>query len=119
MLLDNNPYYILKDASSSGFQGESMLAPEILNEGTTLQPHLSKDYNTIYWASSEGPGILSIWKADRIGEFEFGNEEAIISSDNIVGEFSITDDGSRIYFLQVFESLKGEHTSDIFYAEKV
>jgi hypothetical protein len=117
---------VIKNAKSSGFNGLVELLPEPINipKNKAFQATLTEDCQTLYFTSSlrggdigTKPGFSGIYKSERNGD-EWGNPEFVVSGKVLVGESSLTEDGSRLYFLQVFES-GGKFTSDIFYMERI
>lgn len=84
---------------------------------TDMQPFLTNDCQTMYFTSGRA-GVGAIYKSNRLGENSWSNPEVIISSKFGVGEPTLTDDQSQIFFLQVFISADNRFTTDIFYANK-
>ena len=59
-----------------------------------------------------------IYRSRRIGDNQWGEPEVVVTSKFAVGEPSIPDDGSRLYFEQIFTDEKGNFKADMMYAEK-
>jgi hypothetical protein len=99
-------------------------APEILpapinGEDNDMQTFLYG--NTLYFSSnSRSPGgtPFILYKSERLGDMEWGEPEVVISSGFAIGEPSITDDGSRLYFEQIFTDGKGNFNPDSYYVER-
>jgi hypothetical protein len=117
---------VIKNAKSGGFSGFVELLPEPINipGNKAFQATLTEDCQMLFFTSSlrggdigNKPGFSAIYKSIRIGD-EWGVPEFVVGGNVLVGESSITEDGSRFCFLRVFES-DGSFTSDIYCMEKI
>tara|TARA_Y100000034_G_C6894039_1_gene411773 strand:+ start:1575 stop:2531 length:957 start_codon:yes stop_codon:yes gene_type:complete len=123
----DNKIGVIKNAAANNWVGPVELLPAPINQGggtKAFQATLTTDCQTLYFTSSlrggdvgDKPGFSGIYKSERNGEIWEG-PEFVVSGKVLVGESSITNDGQRLYFLQVFES-DGKFTSDIFYTERI
>ena len=84
-------------------------------------PILSES-NTLYFSSGRTDGKLRIYRSTLlsggISTGTWSQPEIIIESNFAVGEPTLPTDGSRLYFLQIFNSGTGKYTADLMYVEK-
>jgi hypothetical protein len=94
--------------------------PSPINDGDeSIQPFLTRDCQTMYFTSKrDNDQVLKIYKSNRINDNNWNEPELIVSSKYGVGEPTLTDDKTKIYFVQIFRSDDGKYSSDIYYAEK-
>ena len=100
----------------------SVLMPEPINSNEDdMHPFLFGD-KTLYFSSGRGDGKLRIYRSNLlsgdIATGEWSQPEVIVESNFVVGEPTLPADGSRLYFLQIFNSGTGKYTADLMYAEK-
>ena len=84
------------------------LLPEPINsDGADMQTFVYED--DLYFVSNRQPDGMptGIYKSKRLGDNTYGKPELIVSSKIGVGEPSIPNDGSRLYFEQIFTDGKG------------
>jgi len=98
------------------WQKPEFMPPPINSDKDDMQTFLFRD-NTLYFSSSRDDGKMKIYKTQRNGS-SWGSPELVVSSNFAVGEPSIPDDGSRLYFEQIFTDGKGHFTADMMYADK-
>jgi Tol biopolymer transport system component len=114
--------YVLRSASADDFAGQPELAPSPINannaEEQDFQPWLSADCQTIYFTSGRSGTGAYIYVAQRLGESSWSEPEIVIRSKTAVGEPTLTADGGRLFFIQVFHDGQGHFTSDMFYTER-
>ena len=125
---ERDPYYcMLKDEFYFSVDGvmyvhknnktTDLLYP--INEGSeNIQPFLTSDCEEMYFASNRGSGVFKIYKSRRISEDAWGDPELIASSKNGIKKPTLTVDGNKLFFVQIFRSPNGVFNSDIFYVEK-
>ena len=91
-----------------------------INEGEeNIQPFLTSDCQIMYFASKrDSDSVLKIYKSKRIDEDNWEKPEVVISSKFSVGEPTLTDDGNKIFFVQISVSDDGKFSSDVYYTEK-
>jgi len=119
--------YVLRDATKNDWSGNVELAPTPINpsnsEVSSTQPFLTKDCMTMYLTTNRGdtPSKAigpAIYKSTRNEDGTWNKLELIIWSNLGVGEPTLTDDETRLYFIQVFKHPNGGMTSDMFFVEK-
>jgi Tol biopolymer transport system component len=110
--------YVLKNAAAGNFTGAPQLAPPPLNaEGQDFQPWLSADCQTLYFTSGRS-GFTAIYMTQRLDDETWSEPEIVIRSNAAVGEASLTTDGQRLFFIQLFADGQGHFTTDMFYTER-
>ena len=112
---------MLKNAAANNFAGEIELVPAPINiQGSpSLQPFLTPDCNTLYFATNRGESTgPTIYKSTRIGDTSWSEPELVVKGKTGVGEPTLTDDGQYLFFLQLFKASDGTTTSDIFYTKR-
>ncbi len=118
---NDHDLYVLKDAAANGFAGKPQLAPSPLNDkegqAQDFQPWLSADCQTIYFTSGRSGGT-AIYVSQRQGEDRWSEPQFVIRSKAAVGEASLTADGQRLFFIQVFTDGKGHYSADMFYTQR-
>jgi len=100
------------------WQPPELLSEPINSEGNDMQTFLVG--NTLYFTSNRQPKGHAMWiyKSKRLGDNEWAEPEVVISSKVAVGEPSITSDGNRLYFEQIFMDDKNNFNPDMFYVER-
>ncbi len=113
--------YVLKNAAANGFAGKPRLASAPLNarrgKAQDYQPWLSADCQTIYFSSNRS-GATAIYVSQRQGEDRWSEPQLVIRSKVAVGEASLTADGQRLFFIQVFTDGMGSYSADMFYTQR-
>ena len=105
--------WILYNAAAGNWAGTPVPAPEPLQLWWTsdFQPYLTDDCNTIYFSSNRNdvPGITGpiIYKSTYSGDVRSNPTPEIWSSTFGVGEATLTSDGKKLYFVQVFKESNG------------
>ena len=117
--------WLLKDAKSNNFEGtpEPAPAPLQVDSYANFQPFLTQDCNTMYFSTNRGdiPGIVgpAIYKSTRNPDNTWTTPILVIHSKIGVGEPTLTADGSRLFFVQLFQDPDTDaYNSDIFYIER-
>jgi len=113
--------YVLKTAAANNFTGQPVLAPAPINAGgQDLQPWLSADCRTMYFATNRGCSATGpcIYMTRRLAADAWSEPTLVIQSRTGVGEPSLTADGRRLFFIQLFQDDQGRFTSDIFYTQR-
>ena len=115
--------FILKNAKANNFSGTPVPAPAPIQvEGySNFQPWLTADGMTLYFSTNRGevPNLYGpqIYRSTRAGDT--WTTPTLVGYSKIgMGEPTLTADGSRLYFIQLFTDGKGHHTSDMFYVER-
>tara|TARA_Y100000310_G_scaffold345859_1_gene471612 strand:- start:7132 stop:8796 length:1665 start_codon:yes stop_codon:yes gene_type:complete len=103
---------------NGNWQEPELLPAPINNNGDDMQTFLFED--TLYFASDLGivGNNISIYKSRSLADNEWAEPELVISSNFAVGEPSLTADGQRLYFEQIFTDGQGNYNPDLFYVEK-
>ncbi len=115
--------WMLKNAKANNFSGTPVLAPAPLQvDGySNFQPWLSSDGLTIYFSTNRGevPNLYGpqIYMSTRTGD-TWATPKLVGYSKIGMGEATLTADGKRLYFVQLFSDGKGHYTSDMFYVER-
>ncbi len=110
--------WVLKNAQANGFAGKPELAPT--DALPFFQPWLSEDCQVLYFSSNrgdvpgKGPAIYTSQRTDDA----WGTPVPVVSNDVGVGEPTLTGDGKKLFFIQLFKNDRGEFTSDMFYVER-
>ena len=110
---------LLRNAKAGGFMGATERAPAPINLNSRtndFQPFLTDDCQTLYFTSDRA-GRLAIYKSQRNG-FDWSTPETFVSHAAGVAELSMTADGDKIAFSQLFWRADGSPGTDIWYAEK-
>lgn len=108
----DNIYYSQK---INGSWQEPVILPEPINSNyNDIQPFLFG--NALYF-TSDRDGKPKIYKS-TIAEGAWSRPEVVIESKFGVGEPTLTADGNRLYFIQLFVSDKGETNPEIMFVEK-
>jgi len=115
---------VLKNAAKNNFTGEPQLAPYPINRKTddtvSFQPYLTPDCNTMYFTSNRGDvpsNGPAIYKSIRITG-EWSAPVPVAWSKIGLGEPTLTDDGKKLFFVQLFKNSKGANHIGAFYAER-
>ena len=96
---------------------EKLLSP-INNGEENIQPFLTPDCQTMYFTSKRNSDkVLKIYKSKRLDDDNWDEPLVVIESNGSVGEPTLTDDGKKIFFVQIFYN-EGKFSSDLYYAEK-
>ena len=99
--------------------GISKMLPAPINEGhVNMQPFLTPDCQTMYFSSGRTADTLWIYRSKRLGENSWSEPIPVVRSKYGVGEPTLTDDGQKFFFVQLFKSPKGVFDCDIFYVGK-
>ncbi|MFH1169988.1 MAG: hypothetical protein V1704_00235 [Candidatus Vogelbacteria bacterium] len=100
------------------WQSPELLPEPINSEGDDMQTFVYENY--LYFVSNRQPtGMpMGIYKSKRLGNNKFGEPELVVSSKLGVGEPSIPNDGSRLYFEQIFTDGKGNFKADMMYVNR-
>jgi hypothetical protein len=110
------------DIWSSRWDGSAWSVPVNMGEpvnstGNDLQPTFSADGDTIYFTSDRDPTTgMAIYRAERLGE-RWGEPELVITG--VVGEPSLTGDGTVLYFVHVLTDGEGVFDADIWYTQNL
>ncbi len=116
--------WILKDAKANNFEGTPEFAPAPLqvNSYANFQPWLSEDCNTIYFSTNRGNLPVqgpAIYTSTRNADDTWTAPTVVAYSKIGVGEPTLTADGKKLFFIQLFEDKDSDtHTSDMFYVER-
>lgn len=116
--------WVLKNAKANNFSGTPEPAPSPIQvDGySNFQPWLSANGKTILFSTNRGdiPGINgpAIYLSTRSEAGEWASPQLIAYSKTGLGEATMTADGKRLFFIQLFSDGKGNHTTDMFYVEK-
>ena len=122
---DDKKMWLLKDAKADNWAGTPALAPAPLqvNSYSNFQPFLTEDCNTMYFSTNRGDisGFLgpAIYKSTRNSDNSWTTPTIVMYSKIGVGEPTLTADGSRLFFVQLFKDEESNaYNSDIFYVER-
>jgi hypothetical protein len=104
---DHKDIYVLKNAAVDGWTGTPVMLDNVVNQFSAFHTWLTPDCQTMYFASNRGDvpsGTIgsAIYKTTKNGN-SWTNPELIIYSNNNVGKPSLTDDGNKLFFVQVFK----------------
>ncbi len=125
--LDELYYWITSEGVNTIFvykDGSKQKLPSPINSGKgDMQPWLTPDCQTMYFASSRGHDgkgyhLLQIYRSTRLSENEWSEPEVFLSSNLAVAEPSFSDDGKRMAFVQMFKTPKGEFILDVYSMER-
>ncbi len=112
-LKGDNIYYAKK---VNGEWQQPVILPEPINSHfNELQPFLFG--NTLYF-TSDRDGKLKIYRSVLTND-SWSLPEVVVSSKNGVGEATLTNDGKRLYFIQLLISDTGEVNPEIMYTERI
>ncbi|MFA4890429.1 MAG: hypothetical protein WC587_02225 [Candidatus Paceibacterota bacterium] len=91
-----------------------------INKGEeNIQPFLTPDCQTMYFTSKrDNDQVPKIYKSNKISDNNWSEPEIVVSGKFGVGEPTLTDDGIKLFFVQIFRSDEGKYSSDIYYAMK-
>ncbi|HET7009469.1 MAG TPA: hypothetical protein VFI11_01735 [Anaerolineales bacterium] len=90
------------------------LGAPINSPGDELQPAFAADGNTMYFTSNRLADVgAAIFRSARVGE---GWSEPELVVRGIVGEPSLTADGSLMYFVHVLTDAAGVFDADVWYS---
>ncbi|HER00293.1 MAG TPA: hypothetical protein ENO22_13215 [candidate division Zixibacteria bacterium] len=93
------------------------LGPPVNSARDDLQPTFTVEGDTMYFASDRNILIgMAIYRSVRDGT-AWGEPELVIQG--IVGEPSLTADGTLLYFVHILSDLEGNYDADIWYCERV
>lgn len=111
---------ILKNAKANGFKGKTESAPEPVRKGG--QPFLTRDCNTLYFTTNlgdlpSGHTGPAIYRSTRSGN-NWSQPKLALSGKTGVGEYTLTSDGKKAFFVQLFTNDKGELRIGAFSTEK-
>lgn len=116
--------WVVKNAKANNFSGTPVAAPSPLQvDGfSNFQPWLSSDCKTIFFSTNRGdiPGMNgpAIYTSTRSEAGEWAAPMLVGYSKTGLGEATLTADGKKLFFIQLFSDGKGNHTSDMFYVER-
>ncbi|MBI2629043.1 PD40 domain-containing protein [Candidatus Pacearchaeota archaeon] len=114
-----NIYY--SEKVNGEWQAPALMPEPINSNEDDMHPFLFKD-KTLYFSSGRTDGRLRIYRSALLsGDIATGTwstPEVIVESNFAVGEPTLPADGSRLYFLQIFNSGTGKYNADLMYAEK-
>ncbi len=115
--------WILKNAKANNFSGtpEPAPAPIQVDGYANFQPWLSADCTTLLFSTNRGNVPGTAGPAIHMSTLSNGQWAAptLVGYSKIgIGEGTMTADGSRLYFIQLFSDGKGHSTSDMFYVER-
>lgn len=101
------------------WQTPEILPAPINTDGDDMQTFLFG--NTLYFTSNLMPEGHPHWifKSERLGDNSWSEPELVISSQIGVGEPSLTADGKKLYFEQIFTDGKNNFNPDMLYVERV
>ena len=120
---NDNDMYILRNAAADNFTGTPQLAPAPINAASDdtqdLQAWLNADCDILYFTSSRDRDGLAIFKSQRLVGGNWSEPELIIHSRYAVGEPSFSNDGNRLFFIQLFSDGEGNFRTDMFYTQRI
>jgi len=103
--------------------GKVSALPAPINSGKgDMQPWLTPDCQSLYFASGRGQvnglHLLEIYRSTRLGEDSWSEPELFLDGRIATGEPTLSDDGKRMTFVQMFQTPEGKYILDIFMMEK-
>ena len=115
---------VMRNAVSSGFSSPVEFAPAPINSPNPgvhdSVPWLNRDGTTMYFVSDRDHRGLGGWiyRTQRDTQGRWSKPQVILRSKIGVGEPTLTANGRRLFFAQVFRKKNGDFTSDLFYIER-
>ena len=104
--------------------GKTIEAPYPINDTDMekiedFQPFLTDDGKTLYFSSTRGEGNkIAIYRSERQENNSWSEPELFVSHPDGVAEISMSTDGSKMTFVQIFWKEKWGVGIDIWYSEK-
>jgi len=94
------------------------LGAPVNTAGEEVQPFLTRDGKTLYFAgaSRDGQGDHVIYCSQRTATGNWGEPTVIIK--NLVGEPTLTADGQRLYFVHIIKLTNDTYDADIMFTER-
>jgi len=117
--------FILSNAKQDQFTGKPVPAPTPINSPASKvqdsQPWLSEDGQTLYFTSNRADPQKgsAIYQSQRLKDGSWSEPKLVIWSAIAVGEPTLTEDGRRLFFIQISRNGAGQFTSDMYYTEKI
>lgn len=115
--LGGNDIYVSHKAEQGWSEPKNIGAPINSPRGESQSAFAFNDLKTMYFTSDRDPKIgTAIYRSKQQKDGSWGEPELVIKG--IVGEPTLTADGSLLYFVHVLTDAKGVFDADVYYVQR-